>query len=96
MDIKLKADFLRLWKSFFNDAELPIIFYYTSQPGGAKQVPPPSAHQCIIGVLLLVRNGTSALPMKKWAGMIEDMGKSFLVAKSLGKVQKRIGERQPA
>jgi hypothetical protein len=59
MDMTLKLKFMSSWQRYFNDAELPITFYYTSQPGGAKQVPPPSAHQCIIGLLSLVGKGTS-------------------------------------
>ena len=59
MDMALKAKFLELWKKHFNNAELPILFYYTDEEGRAEHVPPPAAHQCMIGVLARVRKGTS-------------------------------------
>ena len=59
MDIALKAKFLGSWSRHFGNAELPLVFYYTSGENRAVRVPPPSAHQCMIGVLARVRKGTS-------------------------------------
>ncbi len=36
MDIELKGRFLRLWKKYFGKAELPVVFYYTDEAGGAN------------------------------------------------------------
>jgi uncharacterized protein (DUF169 family) len=57
MDIKFKENFVILWKRFFNEAELPIAFYYTNEEGHANLVKPDSVHRCVIAALSLVRNG---------------------------------------
>jgi len=59
MDMKLKTDFIALWKKYFGAAEIPIVFYYADNISGAERVPSPSAHMCMIGVLARVRKGTS-------------------------------------
>jgi len=59
MDMKQKEKFIKLWKTYFNRSELPIVFYYTNQKGSADVVKPPSGHQCVISVLSRVRRGTS-------------------------------------
>jgi len=59
MDLAVKTKFLELWSKYFGSAELPITFYYTDEEGRAEHVPPPAAHQCMIGVLARVRKGTS-------------------------------------
>jgi len=32
MDMGIKEKLISLWKEYFNDAELPITFYYTGMP----------------------------------------------------------------
>ncbi len=60
MDLELKERFMKLWEKYFNDAELPITFYYTNEDNRGNFVQAPSAaHQCIIGVLNKVRKGQS-------------------------------------
>jgi hypothetical protein len=59
MDTKVKAKFSILWKKYFNDAELPITFYYTDEAGHAELVKPTSGHRCVIGDLIKVREGSS-------------------------------------
>ncbi len=59
MDRTLKNRFLEAWKRYFGDAELPIAFYYTDKEDPAEPVPPPSAHQCMIGVLARARKGVA-------------------------------------
>jgi len=59
MDIKIKQEFMRLWKKYFNGAELPITFYYTDEVGRAVLVKPTSEHQCVICDLSKVRKGES-------------------------------------
>jgi uncharacterized protein (DUF169 family) len=58
MDLKFKEDFLKKWKKYFGEAELPITFYYTDEEDRAQSVKVPSGHQCVIGVLSRVRRGT--------------------------------------
>lgn len=59
MDMTLKNKFLESWRVFFNNAELPLAFYYTDEEDCAEPVPPPAAHMCMIGVLAKGRKGTS-------------------------------------
>jgi hypothetical protein len=59
MDMKLKEKFSRLWHKYFNDASLPITFYYTDEEGHARPMKPASGHRCVIGDLVKVREGTS-------------------------------------
>ena len=61
MDMTLKMKFPGLWGRNFDNAELPIIYYYTDEENRADGVSPPSAHQCMIGVLARVRKGKSLL-----------------------------------
>ena len=57
MDMELKASFVKAWREYFSQAELPLVFFYASQPGNAELVKPAVAHQCFIGVLSRVRQG---------------------------------------
>jgi len=59
MDAAIKEKFLTLWKKYFNDAELPITFYYTDEEGHAEAVKPGSVPRCVIGALAEVRKGQS-------------------------------------
>jgi uncharacterized protein (DUF169 family) len=59
MDTKLKERFMNLWKKYFNNAELPITFYYTDEEGHAEKVKPGSVNRCVIGALAKVRDGQS-------------------------------------
>ncbi len=42
MDMKMKEKFSMLWQRYFNNAELPITFYYSDEAGHAKLVEPES------------------------------------------------------
>ncbi len=57
MNIKFKQDFIVLWKRFFDEAELPIAFYYTDEEGQAELVNPHTVQRCIFPALSLVRKG---------------------------------------
>ena len=39
MVIHLKEQFLSLWKKYFGNAGLPIVFYYTDGDGNAEKIP---------------------------------------------------------
>ena len=58
MDLELKEKFLTLWKRYFNDAELPITFYYTNEEKHAELVKPGSVARCFIAALVKVRQGS--------------------------------------
>jgi len=57
MNKTIKEMFLRLWKEYFDDAELPIAFYYTDGEKVAENDPSTVGH-CLIADLVLVREGT--------------------------------------
>jgi len=59
MNMKLKEFFLEAWSKYFPNAELPLTFFYASEPGGSEPVKPAPARQCFIGVLSRVRQGAS-------------------------------------
>ncbi|VVB86175.1 putative ArCR [uncultured archaeon] len=68
MDIELKQKFIELWKKYFNNAELPITFYYTDEEGHAELVKPGSVSRCVIGAVSNIRKG------KSFAFNIESVG----------------------
>jgi hypothetical protein len=59
MDMAVKDEFIRLWRKYFNDAELPITFYYSESAECAPLVKPGSLSRCVIGALAEVRKGRS-------------------------------------
>jgi len=58
MEAETKDRFVRLWKKYFGDAELPITFFYTDEEGHAEAVEPGSVPACVVGALVKVREGT--------------------------------------
>ncbi len=61
MDIELRDRFLTLWKKYFGEAELPIVFYYTHGDGGAEKAGKAVVWSCLICELARVRNGASVV-----------------------------------
>ena len=61
MDMALKGKFLELWKKYFDEADLPIVFYYTNDRQTATRVKAPSGHKCVIADLSRVVAGRSLL-----------------------------------
>ena len=59
MDIAFRDRFLTLWKKYFNNAELPITFYYTDKEPDAKPAKDVSKSNCIFSALVKVRAGES-------------------------------------
>jgi uncharacterized protein (DUF169 family) len=57
MDSEFKDKFILLWEKYFNDAELPITFYYTNNEGHANLVKSESVPRCVVGALSYVRKG---------------------------------------
>ena len=102
MDMTIKEKFLELWEKYFNDAELPITFYYSDEKGHAEAVKPGSVARCIIGALIKVRNGSSlAFDVdsvgcpggKKYLGFAENIMPDFEYFLSCGIPGKLEGER---
>lgn len=59
MDISFRDQFMDQWRWYFNEAELPITFYYTDEEGHADLVKPGTVNRCVIAALVKVRAGTS-------------------------------------
>lgn len=57
MNIGLKTQFLERWRKHFGDAELPLVLYYTGEPGGAEPAPAPKGWSCLMGQFAAVRSG---------------------------------------
>ena len=102
MDMTFKGKFLKLWKKYFNDAALPITFYYSDEVGSAVAVKPGSVPRCIIGALVKVREGESlAFDVdavgcsggKRYLGFAENLMPDFEYFLSCGIPGKMEGER---
>jgi len=50
--------FLEQWNKYFPNAELPLGFYYTDQPGDITLADPVDKHRCVICDLAKVRRGS--------------------------------------
>jgi uncharacterized protein (DUF169 family) len=101
MDQELKQTFQSLWKKYFLNAELPIIFYYTDGDGGADWFEKSSGHSCLICELAKVRNGASLVfkseritcgGAKRYLGYTDKMRPGFEYFLSCGN-EKIEGER---
>jgi uncharacterized protein (DUF169 family) len=102
MDMQMKERFLEKWKEYFDGTNLPITFYYSNEAGNLEVVKPPSGHQCFIGVLSRVRNGTSLSfnvdsigcgGGKRYLGFTEEIMPNFEYFLSCGIPGKLEGER---
>jgi len=102
MDTAFKEKFLALWKKYFNDAALPITFYYSDEAGSADAVKPGSVPRCIMGALVKVQQGQSlAFDVdavgcpggKRYLGFAENLMPDFEYFLSCGIPGKMEGER---
>ncbi len=59
MDMQFKEKFVLAWRKYFDEAPLPITFYYSAEAGHAPLAQPGSEARCVMGPLVKVRNGTS-------------------------------------
>jgi uncharacterized protein (DUF169 family) len=59
MNATFKSKFIRLWRKYFNNAELPITFYYTDEEGRAEAVRRGAVPRCVIGSMAKIEQGES-------------------------------------
>lgn len=59
MDMEIRNRFTTLWGKYFNNADLPITFYYSDNGEQAELANPGSVARCVIGALVEVRKGRS-------------------------------------
>ena len=97
----MKEKFLDLWKVYFGNAELPVIFYYTDGDGGAEWAEKQRGRSCLICELAKVRNGKSLVynaervrcgGAKRYLGYTDKMRPGFEYFLSCGN-QETEGER---
>ena len=102
MDMKFKEKFITLWKKYFNNAPLPITFYYTDKPAGVEPAKSGAGPRCIIGGLVKVQKGESAAydvdsvgcpGGKRYLGFAENLMPDFEYFLSCGIPGKMEGER---
>jgi uncharacterized protein (DUF169 family) len=102
MDIKIKEEFIQLWRKYFNGAELPITFCYSDEEGRAEMVEPPPEQRCLICDLSSVRNGKSLCFSvdsvgcgggKRYLGFVQELRPNFEYFLSCGIPGRMEGER---
>jgi hypothetical protein len=59
MDGKLRPRFIKQWTKYFPGAGLPVVFFYSDDPGDAEPPAPFRGHHCFIGELKKVCEGKS-------------------------------------
>jgi hypothetical protein len=102
MNIEIRDHFIQQWKKYFNNAELPITFFYTDNPVKAEVVPSSGKWRCLICELKKIRDGKSlafnsdALKCggaKRYLGFTDKMRPNFEYFLSCGIKNKMEGER---
>ncbi len=68
MDTETRQTFQTLWTQYFAGAELPIVFYYTDEPGEADLADTQNEDRCLIGNLNRVRAGHAFVYSAKTPG----------------------------
>lgn len=101
MDIKIRDRLMEYWEKYFPGTELPITFFYTSQPE-APEAKIPSGHRCIFADINKVRKGQDLAFHKdnigcgggqKYAGYRSGMTSTFPYFLSCGIEGELEGER---
>jgi uncharacterized protein (DUF169 family) len=102
MDIKIRDHFIKQWKKYFNNSEIPITFYYTDYPKNCNMVTASEKWRCLICELKKVRSGESrafnsdALKCggaKRYLGFTDTMRPNFEYFLSCGIENEMEGER---
>ena len=102
MDVKIVEKFSQLWRKYFNDAELPVAFYYTGEEGHAELAKRGSVPRCLIGAIAKVREGNSycfdaesigCFGGRRYLGFATEIMKDFEYFLSCGIPGKLRGER---
>ncbi|MGD0756309.1 MAG: DUF169 domain-containing protein [Bacteroidales bacterium] len=102
MNIEIKDHFIQQWKKYFNNADLPVIFYYTDNPGDATVVSSKGKWNCLICELQKVRAGQSLAfsseslkcgGAKRYLGFADRMRPNFEYFLSCGIENEMEGER---
>jgi len=102
MKIEVRDHFIHQWKKYFNNADLPITFFYSDDPGNATLMPTSGKWTCIICQLQRVRSGQSLAfsaesvkcgGAKRFLGFADQIRPDFEYFLSCGIENQMVGER---
>jgi len=102
MDLQIKQKFIKLWNSYFDGADLPLVLYYTDDARPIEPIPTPSGHICLICQLSKARNGeplcfsadsVGCAGGKRYLGFTDQLMPNFEYFLSCGLPGKLEGER---
>ena len=102
MKIEVRDQFIHQWKKYFNNADLPITFFYSDDPGNATLMPTSGKWTCIICQLQRVRSGQSLAfsaesvkcgGAKRFLGFADQIRPNFEYFLSCGIENQMVGER---
>ena len=102
MDMTIKEKFASLWRKYFNNSELPIVFYYSNDDGHAERARKGSVPRCLIAALSSVREGEAlsfdadsigCFGGKRYAGFAQEVMPNFEYFLSCGLPGRLEGER---
>jgi len=102
MKIEVRDQFIHQWKKYFNNADLPITFFYSDDPGNATLMPTSGKWTCIICQLQRVRSGQSLAfsaesvkcgGAKRFLGFAVQIRPDFEYFLSCGIENQMVGER---
>lgn len=102
MDKNIKDEFVRLWKKYFHESDLPITYYYTDEGSRAEILKAGSGSRCVMGQLVKVRQGNSyafdaesvgCFGGKRYLGFSPNLAPNFEYFLSCGIPGKMEGER---
>ena len=102
MDTELRDKFIRLWNKYFNESDLPIVFYYTDEVGEMEVLEPPTGFRCVIADLAKAVKGETLCfnaesigcgGGKRYLGFSQELMPNFEYFLSCGIPGKLEGER---
>lgn len=102
MDNTVRDNFVKKWRKYFGNADMPITFYYTDDEDRAETMKPGSVHRCIIAAVQEIRKGKSmSFPAeaigcfggKRYLGFAQKIMPNFEYFLSCGIPGKLEGER---
>ena len=102
MDLLIRDKFIDSWKKYFNNAELPFIFFYSKELGNATLVKSRKNWNCMVGELKKVRKGATLAfnedalgcnGAKRYLGYKKEIRDDFKYFLSCGFPGKTEGER---
>jgi uncharacterized protein (DUF169 family) len=102
MNIEIRDKFIKQWRKYFDNTDLPITFYFSENDGEAERVKPSKNWSCLICELAKVRNGQSLVydadsvicgGAKRYTGYNTEISPTFRYFLSCGIEGKVRGER---